>query len=365
MPSRGGYKNRPRPRCDHCGWEGHTIATCYKLHGYPQRANNGTNISQPRGFVASSEQSSLPSTIPIPPTDQSYTSSSPPITHEQYNLILDARASVLEVPSENECWIIDSGATNHMCSTSHMLQTISPSTTLSKVQMPDGSTACITNIGSTSINSSLHLDNVFLIPSFKFNLLSVSQITKSLNCAVTFLLDRCFFQDLTTKRTIRVGSCWNGLYFMQSPTSLYATARPSFDIWHWRLGHPSASRSSDISALDSSVSFSNKMSCDVCPLGKHTRTPFPSSNTKSSFPFELIHCDIWGSFAVPSHSGARYFLTIVDDFSRCTWIFLMKHKSETQSFLKSFFALVANQYNTQIKRVQTENAPTITSDELY
>ncbi|TXG48730.1 hypothetical protein EZV62_024605 [Acer yangbiense] len=87
-PSREGYKNLPRPRCDHCGWEGHTTTTCYKLHEYPQRANNGTNVSQPRGFVASSEQSPLPSTTPIPTTDQSYTSSSPLITHEQYNQIL-------------------------------------------------------------------------------------------------------------------------------------------------------------------------------------------------------------------------------------------------------------------------------------
>ena len=104
---------------------------------------------------------------------------------------------------------------------------------------------------------------------------------------------------------------------------LFMPSQYLYTSWYKKIqhGHPLASWSSDISALDSSVSFSNKMSYDVCPLGKHTRTPFPSSNTKISFSFELIHCDIWGSFAIPNHSDARYFLTIADDFSHCTWIF--------------------------------------------
>ena len=69
--------------------------------------------------------------------------------------------------------------------------------------------------------------------------------------------------------------------------------------------------------------------CDVCPLAKQTRLSFHVSTISSAKPFELIHCDIWGPHKFFSYSGARYFLTIVDDFSRYTWIFLMRHKSET------------------------------------
>lgn len=68
-----------------------------------------------------------------------------------------------------------------------------------------------------------------------------------------------------------------------------------------------------------------------------TKSPFKLSSIYTIEPFELLHCDIWGPHRFFSHSGAYYFLTIVDDFSRNTWIYLMRFKSETQGLLKSFF----------------------------
>ena len=136
-----------------------------------------------------------------------------------------------------------------------------------------------------------------------------------------------------------MGKCWNGLYQLQHSTNLNANVKLSFDSWHWRLGHPTTYRSCSISTLAPEVSFSNKMICDAYPLGEHTRTSFSSSQIKRTSHFKLIHCDIWGSFAITCNSGAHYFLTIVDDFSHCTWVFLIKHKSKTQNVLKSFFFL--------------------------
>ena len=56
---------------------------------------------------------------------------------------------------------------------------------------------------------------------------------------------------------------------------------------------------------------------------------FQNSSIYSIKPFELLHCDIWGPYKVSSLSSARYFFTVVDDFSRFTWTFYMHHKSET------------------------------------
>ena len=113
-----------------------------------------------------------------------------------------------------------------MCSSPQRFQSLSPNTSLSSVQMVDGSTAQITKIGATSINSYLHLDNILLIPSFKFILMLVSQITKVLNCSVKFFLNTCVFQDLIIKKTIGVGKCWNGRYHFQHSTNLYAHVKP-------------------------------------------------------------------------------------------------------------------------------------------
>ena len=88
--------------------------------------------------------------------------------------------------------------------------------------------------------------------------------------------------------------------------------------------------------------FASNNACDVCPLAKQHRLPFHVSSISSNKPFVLIHCDIWGPFKVASTSRAKYFLTIVDDYSRFTWIFLMQHKNETQSTLKIFFFICQN-----------------------
>ncbi|GAU27524.1 hypothetical protein TSUD_147180 [Trifolium subterraneum] len=46
------------------------------------------------------------------------------------------------------------------------------------------------------------------------------------------------------------------------------------------------------------------------------RPSFHLSNNKAEAPFNLIHCDVWGKYHTPSHSGIHYFLTIVDDYTR-------------------------------------------------
>ena len=65
--------------------------------------------------------------------------------------------------------------------------------------------------------------------------------------------------------------------------------------------------------------------CELCQLGKHTRVPFPKcldQQTKSHF--ELVHTDVWGPFRTESTLGFWYFVTFIDDYSHCTWPFLMK-----------------------------------------
>jgi hypothetical protein len=84
-----------------------------------------------------------------------------------------------------------------------------------------------------------------------------------------------------------------------------------------------------LNKTDPSVTISNNTICEICPLAKQKWLPFSLSVNKSIEAFQLIHIDIWGPFSVASYSGYQFFLTIVDDYSRFTWLFLMKSKSET------------------------------------
>ena len=102
----------------------------------------------------------------------------------------------------------------------------------------------------------------------------------------------------------------------------------STDLWHSRLGHLSPSLLSFIAKNFSKFSIQSNNACPIYPLAKQIRLPFGSSAISSTKPFKIIHCDIWGRYRHPSLSGAHYFLTIVNDYTRFTWIFLMGHKNE-------------------------------------
>ena len=84
----------------------------------------------------------------------------------------------------------------------------------------------------------------------------------------------------------------------------------------------------------------------------------------SQFPFEIIHCDIWGPHHVPSYNGCRYFLKLVDNYSRFTWLLLLKHKSDLLTIIPRFFAMALTQFNFRIKMLRSDNAPELKLDEL-
>lgn len=265
-------------------------------------------------------------------------------------------------------WIVDTSATNHMVHSISVLTSIT-STLSSFVKLPTGKTVPVTHVGIVHISPHLLLANVLVVPSFAFSLLSVSLLTKQIPGCLILLHNHLFIQDLRTWKTIGMAEEHGGLYYLVSSsgglqissisnkTSFPYTASVHNDaatLWHCRLGHPSLSRLSLLHNSVPAISLSKPHHCTICPSAKQHKLPFPLSVKKTQFPFELIHCDVWGPFAVQSHNGARFFLTIVDDFTRSTWVHLLNSKSETHSHIVSFFTLVETQFNTKIKTLRTD-----------
>ncbi|RVX19308.1 Retrovirus-related Pol polyprotein from transposon RE2 [Vitis vinifera] len=63
----------------------------------------------------------------------------------------------------------------------------------------------------------------------------------------------------------------------------------------------------------------SSLPCESCQLGKHTRVSFPKRlNNRAKSPFELVHTDVWGPCRTASTLGFQYFVTFIDDYSRCT-----------------------------------------------
>ena len=88
---------------------------------------------------------------------------------------------------------------------------------------------------------------------------------------------------------------------------------------------------------------------------KKRRISYPISTSKSKKYFELIHVDVWGLYSIPSIHGHKYFLTIVDEYSRYKRIFLLKQKSKVVKILESFVVFVQTQFKTTIKIIRSDN----------
>lgn len=68
----------------------------------------------------------------------------------------------------------------------------------------------------------------------------------------------------------------------------------------------------------------------------------------------MIQVDIWGPTMI-SLDSFRYFLTIVDDFTRFTWVIFMKDQSEATALIPQFYAMAKNQFNKTKKVIRTDN----------
>lgn len=68
--------------------------------------------------------------------------------------------------------------------------------------------------------------------------------------------------------------------------------------------------------------------CLSCCSAKSTKLPFPLSTSRSTTPFDLIHSDIGGHAPVLSRRGFKFYIIFIDDYSRFTWIYFLRSKSE-------------------------------------
>ena len=128
-----------------------------------------------------------------------------------------------------------------------------------------------------------------------------------------------------------------------------------YSLCHSRLGHSSDMKIHSLNHVLPFLQHCYTKDCNICHLAKQKRLPFPFDNKIVVNPFDLVHMDAWGTFFVPTTDGHKYFLTIVDDASRATWVFLLKAKSEVRSFIISFYTMVHTQFNTTIKSIKTDN----------
>lgn len=78
------------------------------------------------------------------------------------------------------------------------------------------------------------------------------------------------------------------------------------------------------------------------------------SASRAKLPLELIHADVCGPIEPASFGMNMYFLLFIDDYSRKTWVYFLKQKSEVFFVFKKFKALVENQSDYGIKATRPD-----------
>ena len=141
-------------------------------------------------------------------------------------------------------------------------------------------------------------------------------------------------------------------------------------LWHCRFGHLGMDnvsklvKSKMVEGMDCNVKAERKSVCEPCVMGKQHRTPYPKGvSTRATEVFEVVHSDVCGPMSVNSHGGSQYFVTFIDDYSRYTHVYFIKHKHEVLDKFKEFVNFTTNVTGRQMKTLVTENhVKTLRSD---
>ncbi|GKB84192.1 putative RNA-directed DNA polymerase [Tanacetum coccineum] len=284
----------PNLNCKNCGKIGHTIDRCYEIVGFPANFKRASNNNGKQSFNANVDV--------------------------------------------NLGWIIDSGANQHLTVFNiGMINVIDVTSLNTTAGHPNGTLATISHVGNLKLTDNVILYDVLVVPGY------------------------C---DLTRHKILGTGSESGGLYLFDMPpksstfvgeSNMIMSFNVSKILWHNRLGHPA---DQVLTTLHNDLKISKSSFvpvCEVCHRAKQTREPYPLSDHKSKNLGDLVHLDLWGPYRVTSREGYKYFLTIVDDFSRVVWVYLVKTKNEVFDVFVSFINLINNQFKIKIKMVRSDN----------
>ena len=120
-------------------------------------------------------------------------------------------------------------------------------------------------------------------------------------------------------------------------------------LHHRRLGHLSFESLSQLYPDLFKKVDKSKLVCDACKFGRHTRSTYSIIGLRSYEPFILIHSDVWSPCSITFVSGFKWFVTFIDCYTRMTWFYTMKHKSEVLRCFQDIHRMVATQFDTKVR----------------
>ena len=249
-------------------------------------------------------------------------------------------------PHNDRMCYLDTGASSHMTGKKEFFHNIDDNMK-GRVRFSDGSTIPYKGKGDISVTLKngeiLLIQNVLYLPDLKTNILSLEKLDDQ-GCKTSlsngFLTVHDRVGRLLTKTKKTSGNMYKMKIDINEECSVIKEEESEAWLWHKRFCHQSFYTLQDMIRGDLVKGLPHFRSpnevCTHCISSKHSRAPFSSSSFKALSVLELLHMDICGPISPQKIGGKRYFFLIVDDYSRCMWIALLKEKSEALEQFKKF-----------------------------
>ena len=225
--------SEPSKGCSECGNKVHNKQKCWRTIDYPSWHPKAKKFPQKkfdenqtfRGSFKGSNEGGVAAKAETSRSQSSEISLSQAQLEQLQQLLKlppqNTKASGTETNKELDCgftgmilcthtgvhrleWILDSGATGHMTINLNLLCETKALWEHSVITLPNGNTSTITSVGKAKLSTDLVLQDVLYFPVFKYNLLSVSKLTKDSNCVVIFHPKFCIIQDYLNRKILRI-----------------------------------------------------------------------------------------------------------------------------------------------------------------
>ena len=286
-------------------------------------------------------------------------------------------AHALSVVSRGK-WIVDSGATCHMCNDKGQFVDVKQLKETEEVTLGDGHKLNATAKGTVEIETHLPggktqwctMENVLYVPKLSYNLLSVSKASEA-GKTTKFNNSGCEILNKDGK-LIAIATRVGNLYYLEhcrKGQQLNVAEEESKErLWHRRYGHLGEQNLQRIAKSELVEQFDYDVKngigfCETCVGGKHHRSPFDTSKSQTKEP-QLVHSDVCGKMSEKSLGGAEYFLTFTDDKSRYSWVYTLKTKDQVFDRFLEWKALVKKASGKKLKTLRTDNGGEYTSTQF-